>query len=179
MSTRTLGVGLFISLALNLFLVGAIVGGVLIGHRLRGAGPGPGGAAQPLWAAASVLPADKAEAYRLALRDQARDVGRQVRQARRERRDAWMALAESPLDAAGVTRRLAQARAIEMQARGGVEERIVAFAAGLSAADRAELAQALARSGPGRRMGLNRPPGPERDRPDDGPEGSARPPPGP
>ena len=160
MTPRALGISLFASLALNLFLVGAILGGFVIGHRLHAMAfmhPQP---AHPLWNAADALPAAHRETYQALLRDQGLAVATQIHQARRDRRDAWAGLNAQPLDADGVNKRLADARALELQARGGVEEKIVAFAATLPPNERAVLAEALAHSNPAPRGGMPRMHGP-------------------
>lgn len=158
-SPRALTLALIASVALNLFVIGAVVGGVVVGHRLREAAPASARPRQPLWAAADALPAEHRRAYRQMLRGEAMGVGDQLRQARRARREAWTQLGADPLDRPAVARRLSEARALEMTARGGVEDRIVDFAADLPPAERAALAQGLARSGPAGGQRALRPPG--------------------
>ena len=170
MSPRALSISLFASLALNLFLVGAIVGGLVIGHRIHAAAHQ---GAHPLWNAADALTPAHRQAYRALLRDQAMTVAVQVRQARRERREAWDGLVSQSFDAAETSRRLAAARALEMQARGGVEEKIVQFAATLPPDERARLADGLAHSNPGPRAGM---PQGGMMHPGPGPEGPPPPP---
>lgn len=159
-SQRTLTVALVASVALNLFVIGAVVGVVVVGHRVREVAQSREGARQPLWRAADALPPEHQRAYRQLLQAEAGGVGGQMRQARQARREAWNDLGGEPLDGPAISRRLKEARALEMTARGGVEDRIVAFAATLPSAERAELARGLARSGPGGRRQ-----GPGRDRP--------------
>jgi uncharacterized membrane protein len=159
MSPRGLAIALFASVALNLFAIGAVVGGFVIAERLHGMTPvqRPGmGQQQPLWAAADALPAAHRDAYRGLLRDQALIVGQQVRDARQARRRAWAGLMTEPFDAAGTAKNLADARALEIQARGGVEQKIVEFAATLPAAEREKLAQGLAHATPGPRAAMMR-----------------------
>ncbi|WP_304164084.1 periplasmic heavy metal sensor [Phenylobacterium aquaticum] len=169
MSPRNLTLALFLSLAVNLFVIGAVVGMFLIGHRLHGVAEAPR-RPQPLWAAADELPTEHRDAYRQLLQGQAMGVGLQIRQARKARRDAFAALGQEPLDPTGVSKRLADARTLEVQARGEVESRIVDFAASLPPAERAELAHGLVQSAPGPMMGMRRmrpmgeeppPPGPD------------------
>lgn len=159
MSPRGLAIALFASVALNLFAVGAVVGGFVIAERLHGMTPvqRPGmGRQQPLWKAADDLPPAHRDAYRGLLRDQAETVALQVREARQARRRAWAGLMVEPFDAAATAKNLADARALEMQARGGVEQKIVEFAATLPADERARLAQGLAHATPGPRGGMMR-----------------------
>ena len=159
MSPRGLAIALFVSVALNLFAIGAVVGGFVIAERLHGMTlvqrPGMG-QQQPLWAAADTLPTAHRDAYRALLRDQALTVGLQVRQARQARRQAWAGLMTDPFDAAATAKNLADARALEMQARGGVEQKIVEFAATLPVDERAKLAQGLAHSTPAPRGAMMR-----------------------
>lgn len=169
MSPRNLTVALFLSLAVNLFVIGAVVGMFVLGHRLRAEG-GQAPRQQPLWAAADGLPMEHRDAYRRLLRAQAMGVGRQIHEARLARRDAFAGLGQDPFDAEAARRRLAEARALELQARGEVESRIVDFATTLPAPERAELASGLVRSAPGPMVGMRRmrpmgeeppPPGPD------------------
>ena len=166
MSPRTLYIALFASLALNLFAIGAVVGGFAMTHRQGPPDrPGVGGMGQgPLWAAADGLPPDQSATYRRLLHEQAQGLSQQVRAARQARREAWLSLTTEPFNAKAVTQSLAQARGLEMQARAGVEQTIVDFAAELTPDQRAKLADGLAKSGPkGRietRNRLGRPPEP-------------------
>jgi len=170
MSPRNLTIALFLSLAVNLFVIGTGVGVFVIGHRLHGEGAQPR-RPQPLWAAADSLPVEQRDAYRRLLQSQAMGVGQQIRDARRARRDAFEALGEDPFDANATRKRLADARTLEVQARGEVESRIVDFAATLPPEERAELARGLMQSAPGPLNGMRRmrpmgeepppPPGPE------------------
>ena len=174
MSRRSLIIALIVSVALNLFALGAVVGGFAIAHRLHGMGPvlaraaGQGGAGQggggqgPLWTAADSLAPAQREAYRRILHAQARDLMDQVRAARQARRAAWMGLKSDTMDAQAVTASLAKARDLEMQARLGVENAIVEFAAGLPLEERAKLADGLAKSGGNVRLEMRvRRPGPQ------------------
>lgn len=144
MSRRTLFILLFVSLALNLFIIGAGAGAFLFGDRLhpgrrelRGGGP-------PMFAAAQTLPEAQAQAYRDALSAEALAVRPMLREARRLRHDAWMRLAADPVDAAGVVADLDKARAQQAQAQSEVDRKIVDFAATLPAAERGRFAEALA-----------------------------------
>jgi uncharacterized membrane protein len=161
-SRRTLFILLFVSLALNLFIIGAGAGAFLLGERLHPRrGPEMRGA-PPMFAAAQALPADEARAYRDALSAEALAVRPTLHQARMMRHDAWLKLAADPLDAAGIVADLDKARALQAQAQSEVDKKIVDYAAHLSAADRARFGQALAQP-PQRRGGGGRggPPPPE------------------
>ncbi len=151
MSRRALVIGLVISVALNLFLVGAIAGAMARrspgpmgapGHHLRPMGP--------LWAAADGLSPQQRQAFHAALRGEVVGVGGKLREAHQARRRVWLSLGDEKFDAEAVTAALDEARRLEFAARGDVEHRIIAFAATLSPHERAKLADGLARAGPGR-----------------------------
>ncbi len=146
MSPRSLTIALFISLAVNLFAIGAVVGGLVIGVRMTegrqmAVRPGP----PPILTAGESLPEARQGAYRQALRAGAGEARRTLILAGEARREAWGRLAEEPYDPAAVQRGLAQAQAIEAQARSGVERRIVTFAEDLTLEERQALAAALSR----------------------------------
>jgi uncharacterized membrane protein len=159
MSRRTLFILLFASLALNLFVLGAVAGVYLFGPRMhRHAGESRGGGPAMI-AAAADLPDDQRAAYRESLRTEAQKVAPQLREARQIRRDAWTRLGSDPVDPAAINADLDRARSLELAARAEVDRTILDFAARLPAADRARLGQALAQ--PPRR-GLRHEPPPAR-----------------
>lgn len=157
MRQRNLVILLFVSLALNLFILGAVAGAYVFGGRMHHHRPEFRGG-NPMLSAASALPDSEAEAYRQALSAQVMAERQKVHEARGLRRDAFMRLGGDPVDAAAVTGDLDRARALETDARGEIDHAIVQFAAKLPPADRARLAQALAQP-PQHRGG---PHGPER-----------------
>jgi uncharacterized membrane protein len=157
MNSRSLAIALFASVAVNLFVIGAVVGGFVLAHRVHAMAPArPGMGPQPLWSAADTLPPARRQAYRLLLRDQAASVAQQVHQARQARRLAWEGLNAEPYDPAATAKNLSEARALEMQARGSIEQKIVEFAATLTPTERSELAEGLGRSAPGPRAVMMR-----------------------
>lgn len=146
MSQRSLIIALFISLAVNLFAIGAVVGGLVIGVRMSegrhmAMRPGP----PPLFAAAAALPEARQDAYRQALRGEAGQVRGALMRAGEARREAWSGVADDPYDPDAVRRDLAKAQAIEAQARSLIESRVVGFAGELSLEERRALAEALSR----------------------------------
>lgn len=165
MSRRVLLIALFISLAVNLFTVGAVVGGLAVASRTPpavranpNARPGPA-----LWAAAGALDPEQRREFRHVLREQGPITNQRLRAARQARRDAWALMAREPFDAAAVNQALDQARAAEMAARRDVEHRIVEFSGRLPPGARARFAERLTPSDgegpqPQRRM---LPPGPQ------------------
>lgn len=171
MSRRTLLIIIFVSLALNLFLIGGMVGGLVVGQRLRAERPpamarmgGP-----PVGAAAAALSPEHADAYRAMLRQEGSQVRTRMRAARDARLEAWRSLGADPFDPAVTKERLAAIRLQEVEARSGIDSGIVEFAAGLPAAERAKLAKALTerpRRGPdGGEGGGHKGGGPDRERP--------------
>lgn len=150
---------LIVSLALNLFLVGAVVGGLVVGQRLRAERPALARGGPALWAAARDLPPEHRAAYRDVLRGEGGEVRQRLRAAREARVEAWRGLAAEPLDPAAVRRQLAAARTLDTEARGTLEDRIVTFAMSLPPQDRAVFVEGLTR------QGRNGPPSPrDRDR---------------
>jgi uncharacterized membrane protein len=146
MSQRSLTIALFVSLAVNLFAIGAVVGGLVIGVRMsegraNAMRPGP----PPIFSAAAALPEARQDDYRQALRGEARGVRRSLMRAGEARREAWSAVAADPYDPAAVREALSEAQLIEAEARSRLESRVVDFAADLSLEERRALAQALSR----------------------------------
>lgn len=162
MSRRTLYILLFVSLAVNLFVIGAAAGAFLFASRMHRHAVEPRGGPAMLMAAAA-LPDDQREAYRQALRAEAGAVGPRLREAHRIRREAWGRLGAEPMDARGIGADLDRARALETDARGAVDHAILNFSARLAPADRARLGQALAQ--PMRRGPRGGPPGPPPQQP--------------
>lgn len=165
MSRKTLIVLLILSLAVNVFMIGAVVGGLVVGHKSRGDRPMMGRGGPPLWAAANDLSEAQRRDYRRLLRGEAGEVREGMRAARAARTQAWADLGAEPMDAAAVKASLDRARAAEMAARGEVEARIVDFAGRLPPKDRATLSEGLRRSQPGPQEKR----GPRREGPSDRP----------
>lgn len=105
--------------------------------------PDPRPARAPIWTAGEQLSPQN----RVALRQTLKAVNQRnqpiTRQARLERRSALEALSTPGADPAEVARRLANARALEQEARSNVEAALAAFAATLPPAERAALAEGL------------------------------------
>lgn len=168
MSRRALLIALFVSLAVNIFAVGALVGAAVIGPRghrgpdfAQGGPPrgrGPGGGA---FAGSAALAPEHREAWRTALREQQAAAGPKLREARQAREQAWRALGREPVDAQAVLGALQRSRALEGEARADIDRRIVEFAGALPADERGRLAAVLAepRRGGGGPSGRRGPPG--------------------
>ncbi|WP_137803454.1 periplasmic heavy metal sensor, partial [Caulobacter sp. 3R27C2-B] len=105
--------------------------------------PDPRPARSPIWTAGEQLSPQN----RVALRQTLKAVNQRnqpiTRQARLERRSALEALSAPGADPAEVARRLANARALEQEARSNVEAALAEFAATLPPAERAALAEGL------------------------------------
>ena len=144
MSRKTLLIVLFVSLAVNLFLVGGVIGGLVVGQRLRPDRPPMARMNQPVWAAAQTLDLEKAKAFRTMLRGQGMEARTTMRQTREARAQAWRTLGAEPFDPAVTKQRLADIRDREAGTRGEIDDRIVDFAAELTPVERNRLATALA-----------------------------------
>jgi uncharacterized membrane protein len=141
-ASRPLLIGLTVSAALNLFLIGGIAGAVYMrGHAPREAAPLL--ARPPLWTAGQDLSPEHRRAFRQALRDAGRENQPVARQARQERRAVWEAMKAESFDPADASRRLAAARALDTHVRTGVDQAVVTFAAALPRDERAVLADGL------------------------------------
>jgi uncharacterized membrane protein len=157
-SQRNLVILLFVSLALNLFILGAAAGAYVFGDRMHHRRPEFHGG-NPMMMAGSVLPDNEAQAYRDAVSAQVMAERQKVREARQIRHDALARLGADPVDPAAISGDLDRARALETDARGEIDHAIVQFAAKLPAADRAKLGAALSQP-PMHRGGPHGPPGP-------------------
>jgi uncharacterized membrane protein len=165
MKGRWLLIGLVISLALNLFLVGLGVGALVFGGGQRGAetqaAAGPRRA--PLWAAGRALSEAHRQGYRQALAQATREARPDLIESRRLKRQAFDAMANTPYDAAAVAADLERARALEFKARSRLEQSITAYAATLPPDERAALSESLravmARNVAGRVQQAERPDG--------------------
>ncbi len=159
MSRRTQLIVLIVSLALNLFLIGGVLGGLVVGQRLRADRPPPMARMnQPVWAAAEALGPEQARAYRTMLRGEGMEARANMRQMREARTQAWGTLGAEPFDPALTKQQLAEIRSREAATRGEIDARIVDFAAGLTPGERQKLAKALTeRPGRGQPRGPNGP----------------------
>jgi uncharacterized membrane protein len=176
MKPRTLVIGLVVSLALNLFLAGLIVGGGVVARRMvELRPPAAAGARLPLWRAGDDLPPVKRRAFRQMFRQAVRASEPDIRQSRAIKREAIASLRSPDYDGEAAVAAMSRARAQEMQARSGVESAILRFAQTLTPQERLLLSDRLEQSlagqlrEPGQRRGQRQGPG----RP--GPEGPPEP----
>ena len=143
MTGRRTTIAILCSVALNLFLVGALVGVLAVG--IRSAAGRPSGR-QWLRGAAMSLTGDERSRLFATLRGQAATVRPLTAQARGLRQDAWNQLGANTLDPTVVKSTLARARALDQQARGTVEDSVVDFAATLPQGERLTFARSLQRA---------------------------------
>jgi uncharacterized membrane protein len=148
MKPRGLMIALFVSVALNLFAIGAVVGGLVVASRApSGPAARPERSGPAIWAAGQALSPEWRAEYRRLLREQGPQTSRRLREVREARREAWELLGREPFDEAAATRALDAARAEEMAARRAVEARVVEFAGRLPPQERARLAERLGPAG--------------------------------
>lgn len=146
MSRRTLAILLALSVALNLFVVGAVAGGWWMRERLEirrtptAATPALG------WRAMGRrLSPEGREVFRETLRDLAPETAPLAAEGRRNRREAAELMAAPTLDAAALGAALDRARAADVKLRGKLEGAVVDAAARLTPGDRAVLSENLRR----------------------------------
>ena len=135
MSGRGLKIVLAVSLAVNLFTVGAIGGLVYVGSRRQAARSAAIG--NPLVRAADALPPAEQETFRQMLRRHVVQDRPTIRDSRQARRRLMELLAAPAVDRAAVGAALAQARADDSAVRAHLEDGVADFVAGLSPTDRA------------------------------------------
>ncbi|HSZ53719.1 MAG TPA: periplasmic heavy metal sensor [Caulobacteraceae bacterium] len=143
MTERTLGIGLFVSIVLNVFLAAAFVGALgLAGYVARHP------AAPAMRQAAHSLDSTHRAAFMSLLHDQGSAVRPINRQARALRLEVWQAMQGQAFDPAAAKLKLAQARTQTIAARARVEDAVVDFAASLPTDQRIALGRALERAMP-------------------------------
>lgn len=173
MNAPWIKIALACSLAVNLFMVGAVAGAAFQRHRtveMRG-GPVQGG--NPLMRVGESLPDAQRQAFRTQMR-QAGLANRPLLETNRAARDKVAEVFAAPtFDAAAASAALAASREAETAARAQLEGAVVQFAQGLSVEDRKILAEGLRRApgrggrgghGGGHGDGPGRPGGPPDDR---------------
>jgi uncharacterized membrane protein len=132
------------SVALNVFLIGAAAGVIALGARMALERPRP-----VLRRAAMSLAAPYRQAFLVTLRDRGQSVRAPVLAARVLRRSVWASLSAASFDPAAAKSQLRQARLMDANSRGMVEDGVIDFAAALPPGERVKLGAALVRSMPG------------------------------
>lgn len=148
MKPRSLIIALVVSVALNLFLAGLIVGGAVVARRSAEWRPAITAAQNrtPLWRAADELPPLKRRAFRQMFRKAGADTRELIRQSRAIRREAIAAMEGPNYDATSAIAKMNRARQLDGQARSQVEAKILEFSATLTTEERELLAQGLRRA---------------------------------
>lgn len=143
MNGRSWKVVLVASLVLNVFLLGAIVGGAYQWFAERGAHAPVLAQQRALRFAAQTLSAERQQAFIDGLKT-ARREGRQfAREGREGRREVLRLLAAPQLDRAALDAALARTRAADTSLRALVERSVADFAATLSPEERVRFAESL------------------------------------
>jgi uncharacterized membrane protein len=137
-------VPLAISIVLNVFLLGALIGGTV---WLELSKPHPAGTLQ---SAIQKLPEPELSDLRHALRDVRRDLRPTMIESRQARRDAADLLQQPKVDTVALLAALDRARTADIAIRTKLEQRIVEFAATSSPQIRQLLAEGLIRNFPNR-----------------------------
>lgn len=143
MKGRSWKIVLVASLVLNVFLVGAIVGGAYQWFAARAAGGVVVAQHTALRFAAEPLPAERQKAFADGLKNARRDGRQFVREGREGRRDVLRLLAAPQFDRAALDAALARTREADSSLRAKVESSVADFAATLSPEQRVEFAESL------------------------------------
>jgi len=148
MSTRALWVALSVSLAVNVFVVGAFVGSRLSdgtrGMPVSAKGPDPR-SRNPVGAAIRELSPEAQAAWRAGSLEFSTRAAPKMREARTLSQAAFRSLGDPAFSPEVARANLERARALEFESRLEMDRRLVAFAVTLSPADRSSLGEALAR----------------------------------
>lgn len=167
MKGRWLYVVLVVSLALNLFGAGLIVGAKVVGRRLLESRPPPAVLRAPIWRAGDGLSPPYRQAFRKTVREAVLATRDDIREGRRLRQDAIARLGQPNYDANSVAAELRQGRALDQKARDEVEVAILKFAATLPADQRAILSEGMRpQARPARPNAGAPPPAPPNDPPE-------------
>jgi len=140
MSPRSLKIICAVSILLNVFMLGAVIGGVAwVGTRHPMIGVGS------IRIAGSELPRDERRTFRRVLRDARREMRPTVMAGRQARADTAALLRAPTLDQAALTDALSRVRIADFAIRAHVEARAVGFVASLPPTERAKLADGIER----------------------------------
>jgi uncharacterized membrane protein len=143
MNGRSWKVVLAASLVLNVFLLGAIVGGAYQWFAARGANAPVLAQQRALRFAAQTLSAERQQAFVDGLKNARRDGRQFAREGREGRREVLRLLAQPQFDRAALDAALARTRAADSNLRAQVEGSVADFAATLSPDERVRFADSL------------------------------------
>jgi uncharacterized membrane protein len=140
-SRRWVNILLAISLVVNLFIVGAVVGVLVVRQQVLSQTSG-----DPLVDAANALPPAERAVFRATISARIESLRPQLRDARLARREAMSRFQTEPFDRTAASADLARARTDDQAVRGQIEEVILDFAAKLPPNQRADFAKGLSRA---------------------------------
>lgn len=162
MTTRAIKALCIGSLALNIFLLGAIAGGTYRWFSARHDTPAVAAAGAPtaLRYAAQGLSPERQRQFQDALRQARREARPLAQQAREGRREVLRLVAAPQFDRSALDTALENTRAADRQVRERVEAAVAAFVQTLTPAERATFAQGLRLRGQWREPPAKRPPEP-------------------
>ncbi|MEY3259245.1 MAG: hypothetical protein RIT46_74 [Pseudomonadota bacterium] len=146
MNPRTLKIGLALSLVLNIFLVMAVGGAILMRHKLMDNGRGE--RPNSIIRLSKDMPPESRKAMRRVLREAVVATMPDLKTAHVARIAAADSLAAATPDRALIDRNLQKARESEMRARAGMETAAVSYALTVSPEDRALIAESFRRPPP-------------------------------
>jgi uncharacterized membrane protein len=142
MSERSRFIVLAISLALNVFIVGAALGGAYMWHA---SGHFPPGTASRggLGVAANALPAEERKIFRQMLMQARKEAASDIAAARSGRLKLAQLMMAEPFNRQAVDAQLDSIRQSDMALRAGVEKAVIDFAETLTPADRQNFVDGL------------------------------------
>jgi uncharacterized membrane protein len=132
---------LALSLALNIFVMGAAAGAGSMWYWSQS--PISAGAQRGLWLAAEDLSNEQQQAFRKLLGEARRSVKTETAAGRASRDELERLLAQEPLDRAAINTELEKIRSADAVLRARLEEAVVSFAASLPVAERKLLVEGL------------------------------------
>jgi len=141
MTTRSVKIALVASLLVNIFLIGALIGGATSIHHRNARTIGP----PSMRIAGTELPRDERRAFRRALRSARAAAKPQIEASRAAREHAAYLLEQRVFDRSALDKALADSRAADFAVRAQVEAAATTFIANLTPADRMRLAEAMRR----------------------------------
>ncbi|PAQ07308.1 periplasmic heavy metal sensor [Mesorhizobium temperatum] len=142
MNERSIRILFAVSLAVNIFVLGAAAGAGYMWHTQERQRDGAGDQRGLRFAAAGLSP-EQRKAFRQALAEARRQSAADIEAARAGREQIARLIEAEPIDAAAVSETLASVRQADMALRGRLEQAIVSFATTLTPADRARLVDGL------------------------------------
>lgn len=150
MSQRTLTIALVVSLVVNVFVIGAVVGAFGMRHRMEEQRMRPP-RGNPIMRVTERMPEDLRARYVARMRAEGQNNRAKMQEARDARREAIAAMTAEPYDAAAASAALARARESETAMRASLENAVVDFSRNLDQEQRRVIAESLRGGPPGGR----------------------------